>query len=353
MKWCLIGAKKINIRKQPGIQGEEKMASPTSDDYLKGKSLNHDQETRQDMTALGSGTYHPRSTMEGGSSFSAKYLIGAAVILVIVLAYLVYGLFSLQENQKILRAEVQQVVQKLQTDLDQIKVGQKTALQNINDLRSDTDVIGQKVGVAENVLKEARVNQEQLRQRQAQDVAQLQATISKKADTTQVKSQVEAIQQQSEQKFGEVDKSVGAVRTDVEQTKKSLEETNRQLVDVRDTLASQIAHNKSELEQLKRKGERTYFEFSINKKQRIAAVGDIKMELKKADVGKKRYDLTIYVDDQKLDKKNILANEPIQFLVGKDRLRYEVVVNTVTKDKIDGYLAVPKDKALSAERAGS
>jgi ABC-type branched-subunit amino acid transport system ATPase component len=50
---------------------------------------------------------------------------------VIVLAYLVYGLFSLQENQKILRAEVQQVVQKLQTDLDQIKAGQKTAFQNI------------------------------------------------------------------------------------------------------------------------------------------------------------------------------------------------------------------------------
>lgn len=303
------------------------------------------------MTALGTGSYQPRSAEETGGSLPAKYLIGATVILVVVLAYLVYGLFSLQESHKILRAEVQQVVQKLQTDLEQLKTGHRTTLQNINDLRSDIDVISQKIGVAENVLKEARTTQEQLRQRQAQDVAQLQATISKKADSAQVQSQVAAIQQQSDQKFGEINKDVGAVRTDVEQTRKSIEETNRQLIDVRDTLSSQIARNKSELDLLKRKGERNYFEFAITKKQKITAVGDIKLELKKADVGKKRYDVTIYVDDQKLDKKNILANEPIQFLVGKDRLRYEIVVNSVTKDKIDGYLATPKDKALSAERA--
>jgi hypothetical protein len=318
------------------------MANST-DDYLQNKQM---KSTEGDDTRLNLQSTGMRGSSEGSGSFSTTYLIGATVILVVVLAYLVYGLFSLQESQKTLRAEVQQVLQKLQTDLDLLKTGHKTTLQNINDLRSDTDVIGQKVGVAENVLREARSTQEQLRQRQAQDVAKLQDSISQKADTNEVK----AIQQQSEKKFGEIDQNVGAVRTDVEQTKKNLDDTNRQLVDVRDTLSSQIAHNRSELEQLKRKGERTFFEFSLGRKQGITAVGDIKLLLKKTDVGKQKYEMTIFVDDQKLEKKNIPANEPIQFLVGKDRVRYEVVVNSVGKDKIDGYLAVPKDKALSAEK---
>ena len=50
-----------------------------------------------------------------------------------------------------------------------------------------------------------------------------------------------------------------------------------------------------------------------------------------------------------LEKKDRTVNEPIQFLVGRDQLRYEVVVNSVEKDHIRGYVSAPKDKVLSAE----
>jgi len=39
----------------------------------------------------------------------------------------------------------------------------------------------------------------------------------------------------------------------------------------------------------------------------------------------------------------------VQFLVGRDQLRYELVVNSVDKDRIRGYLSVPKDKVLASE----
>src|SRR5207247_8968137 len=42
--------------------------------------------------------------------------------------------------------------------------------------------------------------------------------------------------------------------------------------------------------------------------------------------------------------------EPVTFLVGPDRLRYELVVNYVDKDRIRGYLSTPKDKTLAAAR---
>jgi len=57
------------------------------------------------------------------------------------------------------------------------------------------------------------------------------------------------------------------------------------------------------------------------------------------------------VDDSALEKKDRSINEPIQFLVGQNRIRYEVVVNWVQKNKAGGYLSIPKDKALSAERS--
>jgi len=58
----------------------------------------------------------------------------------------------------------------------------------------------------------------------------------------------------------------------------------------------------------------------------------------------------ILADDNHLEKRDRTVNEPVQFLVGHDQLRYEMVINTVDKDRITGYLSTPKDNVLSAER---
>ena len=82
----------------------------------------------------------------------------------------------------------------------------------------------------------------------------------------------------------------------------------------------------------------------------MARVADIQFQLRRTDPKKAKYDILIQVDDSKLEKKDRTANEPVQFLVGRDKLRYELVVNFVDKDRIKGYLSTPKDKVLSAER---
>jgi hypothetical protein len=35
--------------------------------------------------------------------------------------------------------------------------------------------------------------------------------------------------------------------------------------------------------------------------------------------------------------------------VGRDRVRYEMIVNYVDKDRIRGYISTPKDKAVATE----
>ena len=123
-------------------------------------------------------------------------------------------------------------------------------------------------------------------------------------------------------------------------------------MDVKNVLSDQIAKNSTELSALRAKGERDFFEFDIakGKKGVMQRVGDIRLELREADVKKQKYNIVIQVDDKSLEKKDKLVNEPQQFLVGRDGLRYEIVVNKVEKDRIRGYLSTPKDKVAAAER---
>jgi hypothetical protein len=144
---------------------------------------------------------------------------------------------------------------------------------------------------------------------------------------------------------------VNTVKTDLATPRRDLEGTQRQLVDVRETLSAAVARNASELSELRRKGERDYTEFTIPKKNQLTKVEDIRLILTKTDDKKGKYNVKIVVDDSQLEKKDRTLNEPVAFLVGRNRLRYELVVNWVKKDSIGGYISIPKDKALASEHA--
>ena len=73
------------------------------------------------------------------------------------------------------------------------------------------------------------------------------------------------------------------------------------------------------------------------------------MQLKKTDVKRQKFDVVINTDDKNILKKERTANEPVTFLVGHDRVRYEFVVYSVDKDRIRGYISTPKDKLVAAE----
>ena len=79
-------------------------------------------------------------------------------------------------------------------------------------------------------------------------------------------------------------------------TKKDLEGTRRQLVDVKETLSQQIARNHDELQQLRLKGERNFYEFELDKKKKVALVGDVRLMLLDTNAKKKKYGVRIVVD---------------------------------------------------------
>jgi hypothetical protein len=138
---------------------------------------------------------------------------------------------------------------------------------------------------------------------------------------------------------------VGTVKTDLGNTKSQLEQTistlKRATGDI-DSHSSLIATNGTELKALRELGERNYAEFTITKSKKFTRVADVSIELKKADPKHNRFTIEITADDITVEKKDRTVNEPIQFLTKKARQPYELVVNSVKKDTIVGYLATPK-----------
>jgi hypothetical protein len=103
-----------------------------------------------------------------------------------------------------------------------------------------------------------------------------------------------------------------------------------------------IATNKSELEELKHKGDRNYYEFTLDKGAGPKNVGTIKIDLKKVDAKRSRFTLTVSADDKNIEKKDRTLDEPIQFYSGKSPALFEIVVNNIGKKFVSGYLSTPK-----------
>jgi septation ring formation regulator EzrA len=274
------------------------------------------------------------------------------IVLVVALAGIAYAQFSAKSS---LEKRVNDLEAKLQENVSKLEAS-NTAL------ASDIDVVTKKVGVTDKELVNARAFAEKLRlehEKSLEAQKQLASTVEKKADSAEVAaaraeaaSKVAEVQKESDTKITSVSGEVKTVATDLATTRQDLASSKRDIQDVRTTLSAEIAKNASELATLRQKGERNYFDIDLKKgkKNEMQRVGDVRLELRGTDTKKKRYDIVIQVDDSKLEKNDRLINEPLQFLVGADQQRYEIVVNKVEKDRIVGYLSTPKNKALSAER---
>jgi DNA anti-recombination protein RmuC len=199
-------------------------------------------------------------------------------------------------------------------------------------LRVATDELGRSVGLT----------QKQMDQR-AQQIIARQVADSKRLDAAQKQTaqQVSAVQSD----VSTVKTDVGGVKTDLGKTQSDLATAVGQLQSMKgdlDSHSSLIARNRDELEVLKHKGDRNYYEFTLAKGQK-KPVGTVSLQLKKADQKKSRFTLSVFADDKQYEKKDRNLNEPLQFYAGKDPALYEIVVNAVpSKNTISGYLSTPK-----------
>jgi len=215
-------------------------------------------------------------------------------------------------------------------------------------LVTDLETVQKRVGVTRDEIRKSRAVAEEIRQEQQQDVQLLTRQLVRKADFQQVKD----LGAKADTKFQEVDKQITSVQREVRASRQELERTWRELSARGLRLTEQgelIATSSEALEELRRRrGERDYFEFDARKNKKLR-VGDIFIELRKADYKQHRADLRLFYDDRRVDRKKVNTNTPLIFYVGPDRIQYELVINEVNKDQITGYVSAPIGKLATSQ----
>jgi type II secretory pathway component PulM len=249
-------------------------------------------------------------------------VIGAALVLAIGGLIWTYTISSRVAHEEAALADANQQNVKLAAQLRETNARLTVA----------TDELGKSLGLTQRQLDE-----------RAQSLIAREQADSRRLENAQKETaqQVSAVASD----VSNVKTDVGGVKTDLTQTKTDLQGAISQLTSMKGDLSghsSLIARNAEELEVLKHKGDRNYYEFTIAKGQK-KPVGTVSLELKKSDQKKSRFTLVIYADDRSYEKKDRNVDEPLQFYSGKDPALYEIVVNSIgAKNQVSGYLSTPK-----------
>jgi len=268
------------------------------------------------------------------SGLKTAILFGAVIALIIANIYLYLQVDGL-------KTQLAKVQDSLLTEVGRVResgnVTSAAARRNIEELQSK---LAEAKKEANQAAGQAKVDATKRAEELTRQLAEQQ-----RAATKEMQTQITKVEETASTKIGQVSSDVSSVKSEVATNKAELDKTIAQLHSTQGDLGVQsglIATNGKELAALKALNDRNYFEFNIGKTKQPQRVGDILMQLKKADPKRNRYTVEITADDKRTEKKDKSVNEPVQFYTSKARQPYEVVVNEVKKDKIVGYLATPK-----------
>ncbi|HXR15006.1 MAG TPA: hypothetical protein VN777_02245 [Terriglobales bacterium] len=250
---------------------------------------------------------------------AAKWIM--LLLAVLYVAGSLYFLFNLRER------------------IDQLGKDQTTSNGQIADLtkrmqsaEADSETLATQLGMTKKEL--AARSAELQREQAAQRASQLQLAEQQKQQISQVNGEV-----------ANVKTDVGGVKTDVASTKAELAAAEAKLQSAVGDLGVQsglIATTRGDLEVLKHKGDRNYYEFTLIKGASPQPVSTVSLQLKKTDVKKGKFTVNVTADDKTIEKRDKNIAEPIQFYTGRDHLLYEMVIWSVDKKQAVGYLSTPK-----------
>jgi len=265
------------------------------------------------------------------TSLTGKILMAVGGIYLVASLVMIIMIFSRMDDvQKRLTAATvaQDALQKQLTD-------------NSSQNRASVEALRQQVGMTKQQLARRAASLQQ-------EEKDTQTRLS--ADEEQTKQQLGAVSGE----VSGVKTQVGKVETDVSNTQSDLALTKTKLEHAIGDInkhSELIATNHDELDVLRHRGDRNYLEFTLIKGKDPVRLATISLQLKKTDPKKNQFTIYVLADDKKIEKKDRTINEPLQFYASKDRGLYEVVVNSVDKNQISGYLSTPKGAATEPTSA--
>ena len=257
----------------------------------------------------------------GSGHVLRNVLLGVAIVYVAVSVYFITDMrgriTALEESQHTASAELARV--------------DKSLGGTQSHLKASTEALAERLGTTEKEISDRAA------QLQRQQRATEQRIAAESAQHQQALSAVSG-------EVAGVKTDLGGTKTDLASTKSDLEATKAKLERTIGDLNVQsglIARTQGDLETLRHRGDRNIFEFTLTKGSRTP-VSTISLELRKVDPKKSRFTMNVLADDRTIEKKDRTLFEPMQFYSGREKQLYEVVVLSVAKNKVTGYLSTPK-----------
>jgi len=278
-----------------------------------------------------------RETVVTESHGSPRWIGVAVVILAIVSVLALGAAYSASTRasniEQGLSAQLQPEVRALRDSVDvltkRLKQAEETNAQSQGELSVVTDRLKLTQGELARARKQGKLFQEQYSKNLEEVESSVRTELAAKASVDEMKN---------------LSGDVSGVRTDLESTKQNIQMAKGEM-------GTLIARNHEEIEQLRRFGQREYFEFTLTGKGFREKLGSIVVELRGTNTKRNQFTLALFADDLRLEKKNRSVNEPIYFYTRGTRAPLELVVNEVGKNKVVGYLSIPK-AAAAAPSAG-
>jgi len=239
------------------------------------------------------------------------------------IVFLRYG----RSDRKLVAREVQQEVAPLQ---DLLNSTQKAT----SDLDGQLSAANAKIGVTQDQAKRASEVAAAALRDSATMSSTLKGELAAKANYTDVNVLGNTVIGVRED-IQSLDSKVGGVLTDLDATRNNLQMA-------RNELGTLIAGNHSEVEQLRRLGERDYIEFTVPINKNGQKVGFAVMAVREINRKRNRYSAMVEINDKQLEFENRSIDEVIYLHLSGSLQPAELVVTQLTQDKVLGYLSVPK-----------
>lgn len=265
--------------------------------------------------------------MSTGGGEGAPRWMGLAIVALAGMSILGVGMaWNVSSHEKSTEQTLAEQNKDLQQNVAALNERLAQAEQNNAQFQSELSTVTDHLKLTQGQLASARQQTNKINSEYAQKLDSVQTQLATKANADDVTA---------------LGGDVNGVKTDLDATKNNLQMA-------RGELGTLIAKNHDEIDELRRLGERDYYEFTITGKGNRSKAGSLMIELRGTNPKKNQFTLDLVVDDKRLEKKDRSIDEPIYFYTPGTRAPLELVVNTVSKDKVVGYVSVPKSQATTS-----
>jgi hypothetical protein len=150
------------------------------------------------------------------------------------------------------------------------------------------------------------------------------------------------------QRLSALQQSLGSLQTNDAANREAWQATTDKLTDMAGQVGTQgveILRNQDELNQLLARTEMEAIAFELLRGSNPQPVGPVSFLLKSSNPKTQRYSLCVYIQSRCIELKDRTLHEVVQFVASRNTAPLEVVATKVMKDRITGYLEVPRSQS--------